>query len=174
MVATTPADSQTRVGDVRTSSDRLLEQLPDRGGSQRLGLQRYEDLGSGRQPVDREQPKRRWTVEQGKLVVIEQRRQCPRQGVLPPSACHQIDLGSGEIDGRWEYVAPRRLPQDGAGFRPTHDHVEERLLQLVGIDPGGVGEPRLGSRSTNKTRRPRSASAAPSECTVVVFATPPF
>src|SRR5438309_5340836 len=71
--------------------------------------------------------------------------------------CNSPTLTSTDSAGIWWTITSGSDPLKSSGPSPT-----EYVRQAC------------GSRSTSRTRWPRSASAAPSEWTVVVFATPPF
>src|SRR4051794_15503422 len=72
---------------------------------------------------------------------------------------------------RW--ISPTLSRTSLAGVRCTKTSCSERSRSL-GSRPSENVRQAWGSRSTRRTRRPCSASAAPRAWTVVVFATPPF
>ena len=131
-------------------------------------------MGGG-EPVDREQPQRRRTVDEDVVVVVDHRVDGPPQAGLPAERGHQLDLGAGQVEagrsdeqaldvGRLDAVLQRHL---------VHQHVVHRRLQAAVLDaqPGRgvalrieVDDQRslaeLGEAGTDVDRRRRLADAA--------------
>jgi hypothetical protein len=142
-----------------------------------LALEGDEDGIGGGEPVDGEDPERGWAVDQYQVVLAEHRLEGPFEHVLPAGAGEEVHLGPGQIDGGRQDVEignARDLQVTSATkSRRTKTSCNDRSSES-GSNPSEKVRQACGSRSTTRVRLPNSADATPSECTVVVLATPPF
>ena len=108
-----------------------------------LTLNRYQYFGGGNQSVDGQQPERRWTVDEYKVVVILDRSQSVDQASLPVKPRYQLNLGACKVQTRGSYEEAfdisRRL-ESVLQRCVTQQHVVHVLLNRARIEPkSGTG-----------------------------------
>ncbi len=117
-----------------------LEQLAHTTVTQRLALQRDHHGVGGGQPVDREDAERRRTVDEHEVEAALHRCERACERVLPTHLGREHHLGAGEVDGRREQRAPSRRSDDVGRVGAPEQHVVERRLDRLGIEPGRIRE----------------------------------
>ena len=153
-----------------------VEQLADAAVREHLALQRDEHLVGGGQRVEREHAQRRRAVEQDHVVGVARPRPArvrstySRPGRV--SSCASVPASSMVAGSRstpssvgWMAIARRTRPSSTSWTRQ---------LDGLGVEPERERQAGLRVEVDEEHLRPCSASAAPSEATVVVLATPPF
>ena len=157
-----------------TSRDRA-QQLPDAAVGEGLALQRDQDRVGGGEAVERHDAQRRRAVDDDDVEMLPHRGERPLERELATRPHQQHRVGAGEVDGRGQQRHPvGRLEQHLLRVRVTGDHVVDRLVEAVGVVPERERETALRIEVHDQHGVPSPVSAAPSEATVVVFATPPF
>ena len=124
----------------------------------------------------REQAERRRAVQQDPVVRRAHRLQCGAQCVLAagPHAAAPTRRWPARSSPGPDPGPPRSLTRTSPGTALPSSTWCIEVSRSSGSKPSENVRQACGSRSTSSTRWPRSASAAPSEATVVVLATPPF
>ena len=136
-----------------------VEQLAHPAVRQRLALQRDEDaVGSGERG-DGQHAQRRRAVEQHPVVVATTRAQVVEddlEGLLAAGAGQQVGLGPGQLDGGRHQVDAVVGRDDHLGrVEALGEHVVDRQLEVLGVDPERERQARLRIEVDQEDRMPQ-------------------
>ena len=121
----------------------LLQQLAEPLQGVVLALDRDQHLVPGDQGVDGEQAQRRRAVDEDVVDLVLVRGDGGAEPVLPGDHRHQLDLGTGQVDGRRHAPQVGRLVDRHGGLR-QRGALDQHLVDRRGA--AGVLHPEPGAR----------------------------
>src|SRR5437899_439752 len=112
-----------------------------------LGLNRDDHPARGDERVQREEPERRWAIDEHVVIPVDDvASELVAKRHLTPDGVEQLDLGRGELEcrGRDIHVLRLRRADDrGQGHVRVNEHLGDRSLHGVEIEAQAYGEVRL-------------------------------